>query len=219
MLIVIDQLCWLKRRDPKFSFLFSVIFYFRYSVSEGISNRFWTSDMPGLGGHQSDTMSPVKILNQIRSGMSSLCKREPPWLSFSFLSIHSLKTAAFCWLFAITRTVTGAGTGGWGLGSSRPRWQTANNICATFTSHVAVLAAWQPRALPFAVCDILIAFAKTHWTIRLSGGEARKPGKIRTLADTLNTLSNIVLRWEVWFWTWILEIFKRQFIKKFNFTL
>lgn len=33
--------------------------------------------MRGLGGHQSDTMSPVKILNQIRGGMSSLCKEEP----------------------------------------------------------------------------------------------------------------------------------------------
>lgn len=44
---------------------------------EGCLGESLTSDMRGLGGHQSDTMSPVKILNQIRGGMSSLCKEEP----------------------------------------------------------------------------------------------------------------------------------------------
>lgn len=51
-----------------------------------------TSDMHGLGGHQSDTMSPVKILNQIRGGMSSLCK-EASWLSlWSSISEQQART-------------------------------------------------------------------------------------------------------------------------------
>lgn len=44
---------------------------------EGCLGESLISDMRGLGGHQSDTMSPVKIVNQIRGGMSSLCKEEP----------------------------------------------------------------------------------------------------------------------------------------------
>lgn len=52
-----------------------------------------------------------------------------------------------------------AGGKGRGRAGCMPQhsWQTANNICATFASHEAVGRQ--------SLSDILIAFAKTHWTI------------------------------------------------------
>lgn len=123
--------------------------------------------MRGLGGHQSDTMSPVKILNQIRSGMSSLCKEEPlgsvsfsvsvsaPGLSLCGSSLQHARLAAqtFTIYTAMQRGEAGRGSRGRGRGHAPTQLtdgqQHLRHICFT-------------RGRRQSLFDILIAFAKTH---------------------------------------------------------
>lgn len=151
-----------------------------------VRDRHGTSDISGLGGRQSDTMSPVKILNQIRGGMSSLCIRG---------SLHGASASApSFWRPPLWRRhLPLHGRRFWWAAEGLlppflgpfATWQTANNVCATFTSRVAVLTS--QKALPFAVCDILIAFAETQWAIYLWGGNGKKwAHKIVAHLNTLN---------------------------------
>lgn len=140
MLIVIDQLCWLKRRDPKVRLPFPVIF--RYSVSEGFRIGFGHRICLAWVAIKATLCRLSKFLIKYAAECHHYAKGSLLGLASLFFPYILWRLPHSAGLCNYTDSDWGRGTGG-----SRPRWQTANNICATFTSHVAVLPSWQSGSL------------------------------------------------------------------------